>query len=75
VKTNHIEGSGTASFGDLDGIHVDSNSTGNEIITNQLQNNVPFDCQDDSHGTGTSGTANTWQNDHGMTSSPPGLCT
>lgn len=75
LKTNHIEGNGAASFGDLDGIHVDTHSTGNEIVTNQLQNNVPFDCQDDSHGTGTSGTANTWQNDHGMTSSPPGLCT
>lgn len=74
LKSNHIENNGAAAFGDMDGIHADKNSSGNEILTNQLGGNVSYDCADDSSGTGTAGTANTWQNDHGLTSSPPGLC-
>jgi parallel beta-helix repeat protein len=75
LKSNQIQGNGSAAFEDMDGIHVDKNSTGNEILTNQLQSDTPYDCQDDSTGTGTAATANTWQNDHGQTSMPPGLCT
>ena len=75
LKANHVEGNGGGSFGDHDGIHVDANSSNNEIVSNQLESNVTFDCQDASHGTGTAGTANDWEHDHGQTSSPPGLCT
>jgi parallel beta-helix repeat protein len=74
VKSNDVSGNGSASFGSMDGIHVDVNSSGNEIINNEATGNQPFDCADDSHGTGTAGTADTWSHDEGGTSSPPGLC-
>jgi parallel beta-helix repeat protein len=74
VKSNDVSGNGSASFGSMDGIHVDVNSSGNEIINNEASGNQPFDCADDSHGAGTAGTANTWAHDEGGTSSPPGLC-
>lgn len=74
VKGNDVTGNGAATFGSQSGIHLDLNSTGNEVVNNHPSGNTPFDCQDDSHGTGTAGTANTWQNDQGETSSPPGIC-
>jgi len=33
-----------------------------------------FDCEDDSTGGGTAGTANFWIKDFGQTESPPGIC-
>jgi parallel beta-helix repeat protein len=57
----------------LDGIFVDSTSTNNVIRNNKLKQNKGFDAEDQSVGAGTAGTANTWQNNEGKTSSPPGL--
>jgi len=57
----------------LDGIFVDSTSTNNTIRNNELKQNRLFDAEDQSHGAGTAGTANTWKNNEGKTSSPPGL--
>jgi parallel beta-helix repeat protein len=74
VKSNEVSGNGAAAFGSLDGIHVDVKSSGNQILNNQASNNQPYDCADDSHGTGTSGTANTWAHDEGNNSNPAGLC-
>jgi parallel beta-helix repeat protein len=74
VKSNQVAGNGPATFGDMDGIHLDANSTNNQVVSNQASSNVTFDCHDQSVGTGTAGTANTWQNDHGQTSSPLGIC-
>ena len=59
----------------FDGIFVDSNSTNNQITHGHFLNNATFDCEDDSAGAGTSGTANYWTNNHGETESPPGICT
>ncbi len=74
VKSNHVVSNGGATFGDMDGIHLDSNSMNNQVVSNQASSNVALDCHDQSVGTGTAGTANTWQSDHGQTSSPPGIC-
>jgi len=57
----------------LDGIFVDPTSTNNTIRNNELKQNQLFDAEDQSVGAGTAGTANTWQNNEGKTSSPPGL--
>ena len=57
-----------------DGFHLDNTTSNNTLKDNQASGNTTFDCADDSTGSGTAGTANTWMNDHGMTSSPPGLC-
>jgi len=56
------------------GVYNDSTSTGNTYQNNKASGSGTFDCQDDSAGTGTAGTANTWQNDKGDTASPPGIC-
>jgi hypothetical protein len=47
----------------------------NQITDNKMHNNFEFDCNDFSHGAGTSGTANWWIHDHGQTENPPGICT
>jgi len=59
----------------LDGIFVDSTSMNNTIRNNVLKQNRLFDAEDQSRGAGTAGTANTWTNNQGKTSDPPGLVT
>ena len=71
---NEIDNNGTTGADTTDGIRVDGNSTGNEILKNHLKSNVTHDCHDDSTGTGTGGTANTWNGDKGDTENKPGLC-
>jgi parallel beta-helix repeat protein len=56
-----------------DGIHADATSTGNVFRQNEAKNNAVFDYEDNSTGTGTAGTANTWIKNKGKTASPPGL--
>jgi hypothetical protein len=75
VHDNHIRYNGTLNnLDDTDGIRVNTPSTGNTIQRNHLRNNVTHDCHDASMGGGTSGTANTWVDNHGGTTSPAGLC-
>jgi hypothetical protein len=79
LKDNQIENNGGTSpavLGETStaGMHADPNSTNNTILNNHMQNNITFDCYDESFGTGTAGTSNTWQGDTGQTSSPPGIC-
>jgi hypothetical protein len=54
---------------------VDSGSRDNQITHGHFLDNAFFDCEDDSVGTGTSGTANYWAHNHGETENPPGICT
>lgn len=57
-----------------DGINVESLSTGNTIDRNVLSDNAEHDCHDDTTGSGTAGTANTWTDNRGATENRPGLC-
>jgi parallel beta-helix repeat protein len=57
-----------------DGLRADSASTGNRIEKNRLAGNREHDCHDDSTGTGTAGTANTWKQNQGATENRVGLC-
>jgi nitrous oxidase accessory protein NosD len=50
-----------------DGIYMNTDASGNLIRLNYLRNNTLFDCDD-------AGSGNTWQNNDGVTSNPPGLC-
>ena len=61
----------------FDGIFVDSGSTNNQITRGHFLDNAIFDCEDNSVGPGTGGTANYWTNNHGETEFPPGsgICT
>jgi parallel beta-helix repeat protein len=56
-----------------DGIHADAASMNNVFTRNDARRNVKFDYEDNSVGTGTAGTANTWTRNKGRTASPPGL--
>jgi hypothetical protein len=75
VLQNHVRTNGTSnSLDNTDGIRVNVGSTQNTIQSNFMSGNITHDCHDDSHGTGTVGTANFWINDVGQTSHPVGLC-
>lgn len=50
-------------------------SSGNRVISNTSLGNQIVDCNDDTIGSGTAGTANTWSSNTGLTSDPSGLCT
>jgi parallel beta-helix repeat protein len=57
-----------------DGLRADSASSGNRIEKNRMAGNREHDCHDDSTGTGTAGTANTWKQNQGATENRAGLC-
>jgi hypothetical protein len=57
-----------------DGLFADSGSTQNLFKENVALRNTEFDCNDQSHGNGTAGTANSWKDDTGVTQSPQGIC-
>ena len=68
---NEVEDNG------LDGIYIDgvAGNVGNRLFDNEAEGNHGFDCHDDTSGTFTLGTANTWFNNSGNSSIPTGLCT
>jgi hypothetical protein len=57
-----------------DGIFMDEFTFNNRIENNFARNNKVYDCEDLSHGGGTSSTANFWIHNDGFTQSPPGIC-
>jgi Right handed beta helix region/HYR domain len=57
-----------------DGVHLGLGTSRNVIENNALRSNVAYDCYDESNGTGTAGTANTWQGNDAQTENVPGLC-
>jgi nitrous oxidase accessory protein NosD len=57
-----------------DGFFADSGSTGNVFENNKASGNHEHDCHDDSTGTGTAGTGNTWKKDKGVNDTPDGIC-
>ncbi len=58
----------------IDGIFFGSSTVGNQIRSNGASGNANLDCEDDSTGSGTAGTANTWANNNGVTDDPNGIC-
>ena len=56
------------------GIWMQAASASGTITANAVSGSAVIDCQDDSVGAGTLGTANTWTSNNGDTSSPAGLC-
>jgi parallel beta-helix repeat protein len=57
-----------------DGIYADTDTANNQISHNDAKNNGAFDCEDNSAGPNTAGTANYWDKDKGDTENRPGLC-
>ena len=63
----------TAKNNGNDGIILESDATGNTIAWNAARNNVNWDLEDQSTGSGTASTANTWTHNTGNKRSPTGL--
>lgn len=57
-----------------DGIFFGPVTAQDTIKGNTALGNGLYDCEDQSSGAGTAGTANFWQNDTGATASPSGIC-
>ena len=53
-----------------DGIQVSAGSANNQLFDNTSLGNGDLDCRDESTGTRTAGTANTWVRNIGVTDSP-----
>jgi hypothetical protein len=68
VARNFITASGN------DGTLVDSGNSGLIFTANVNSRSSVLDCEDDTTGSGTAGTANTWTRDLGRTQRPRGIC-
>jgi parallel beta-helix repeat protein len=53
---------------------IDVQTGGNVVRDNDARGNQDTDCDDETTGTGTAGTDNTWTGNQGVTSDPDGLC-
>jgi hypothetical protein len=56
------------------GLHMATGTAGVQVTGNTALDNLTWDCQDESTGTGTLGTGNTWQDNLGVHNSPGHLC-
>ena len=70
ISRNDVENNGK------DGIHIAyaPDNEYNSLFGNKAKDNAVFDCADDTTGSFTLGTYNTWFNNTGSLSSPTGLC-
>ena len=57
------------------GLVTDPDALNNRFLSNTASGNSANDCEDDSTGSGTAGTGNTWRGNTGTTASPAGICT
>jgi parallel beta-helix repeat protein len=75
-STNNVVDHNVSNHNNGDGIVVDSTSSNNTLSHNHMTGNTLFDAEDDSTGTGTGGTANTWTDNECNTDNRGGaLCT
>lgn len=68
IKENEVKDSGE------DGIHLLEDASDNTVKENEMKDSDDFDAHDDSNGSRTAGTANTWEDNECETDSPDGLC-
>lgn len=74
ARNNTLRDNGVGLDAPRDGIYFGPATNGNQIRGNTASGNGNLDCEDDSTGAGTSGTANTWVNNDGVTDDPDGIC-
>lgn len=74
ARNNTLRNNGVGTFAPRDGIFFGSLTNGNQIRGNTASGNANLDCEDDSAGSGTAGTANTWVGNNGVTDTPNGIC-
>ena len=70
IENNTITDSGYGIWIYYDGSGYPSGT----IANNYVHDSITTDCQDDTSGSGTDGTNDTWSNNIGTTSAPSGLC-
>jgi Right handed beta helix region len=58
----------------LAGLHMAIRTAAVTVTGNTAVDNGEWDCRDDSSGSGTDGTANTWTDNLGVDSLPDGIC-
>jgi parallel beta-helix repeat protein len=76
-STGNTVESNTTSDNSDDGIHADTDTSGNRFTSNTAASNIYYDFQDASTGSGTARTDNTWSMNSctpALDSSPEGLC-
>jgi parallel beta-helix repeat protein len=83
VSDNEVEDNTNVNVGQGGGISLDIDSTGNLLTDNEMAGNLGkddadvvifLDAEDDSLGSETAGTANTWLDNECDSSAPIGLC-
>jgi parallel beta-helix repeat protein len=72
ADANHIVNNRARANG-INGIRAETQSSNNNIEKNDMRDNVSFDADDETAGSGTAGTANFWVKNHGGTQNRPGL--
>jgi parallel beta-helix repeat protein len=76
-SSSNTVSSNTVSTETTDGIYADTDATMNTFSSNVGKNDMNYDFQDFSTGTGTANTANTWSSNHckpAGDSDPEGIC-
>jgi nitrous oxidase accessory protein NosD len=68
IERNRLIKSGT------DGLRIDAGNNGNLVSQNRSAGSGIHDCHDATTGSGTGGTANTWQDNRGKVQNRLGLC-
>ena len=68
VSDNKVRDNGNNAGDTTDGIRVEAGQVGNVFDGNHLKDNLTHDCHD------MNATGNTWTNNRGETSVPPGIC-
>ena len=75
VTTGVLFNNNQATNNRFDGFRAENDAQQNTLRNNKASGTTTgHDCRDASTGSGTAGTANTWQNDQGQTSDPAGIC-
>jgi hypothetical protein len=74
VRSNVVQGSTRNGATPGRGIRLAAGSQGVTVTSNAVIGSSDVDCVDESTGTGTAGTADTWTRNAGRTSTPAGLC-
>jgi hypothetical protein len=69
APTNVVVSKNKAEHAQLAGLHMAAGTAGVSVTANTATDNTKWDCQDES-----AGVKNTWTDNLGGTSSPPGLC-
>jgi len=73
-RSSGVTVKGNSSSAGAIGFYVAATSTGNTLQSNTSKKATEFDCADDSSGSKTAGTGNTWTKNKGAIAAPDPIC-